>query len=197
MNHSEAGKLGAIAASKTIKLQKIKRITEYNKTPKLCNYCNNPISYEKRENKFCNHSCSASSSNFGRQRSFGKKANQCLYCGVETNNEKYCSNRCNGLGVVKKHINAFLNEGKEWRGLKDYLITLCGHKCQICGYENWNKQKIPLELDHVDGNSENTNKNNYRLLCPNCHAQTDTYKGKNKGNGRHKRRQRYKDGKSY
>jgi hypothetical protein len=38
---------------------------------------------------------------------------------------------------------------------------------------------------------------NLRLICPNCHAQTQTYKNKNKGRGRHYRRERYAKGKSY
>lgn len=63
--------------------------------------------------------------------------------------------------------------------------------CNNCG------NQIPLEVEHKDGNSENNSLINLCLLCPNCHAQTPTYKSKNKGNGRHSRRQRYKDGKSY
>jgi 5-methylcytosine-specific restriction endonuclease McrA len=45
-------------------------------------------------------------------------------------------------------------------------------------------QEIPLELDHVDGNAGNNQIENLRVLCPNCHAQTPTAKGKNRGNGR-------------
>jgi hypothetical protein len=42
-------------------------------------------------------------------------------------------------------------------------------------------QRIPLEIHHVDGNPDNETKENLQILCPNCHAQTDTYKGKNMG----------------
>ena len=54
-----------------------------------------------------------------------------------------------------------------------------------------------MELEHKDGNSSNNSLDNVCLLCPNCHSQTDTYKNKNKGNGRHYRRLRYSEGKSY
>jgi predicted HNH restriction endonuclease len=54
-----------------------------------------------------------------------------------------------------------------------------------------------LELEHKDGNGENNDLKNICLLCPNCHSQTATYKNKNKGNGRHYRRKRYSEGKSY
>ncbi len=52
-------------------------------------------------------------------------------------------------------------------------------------------------LDHIDGNSENRFIDNFRLVCSNCDSQLDTYKSKNKGSGRHYRRERYKNGQSY
>ena len=68
-----------------------------------------------------------------------------------------------------------------------------------CGWGEKNKfsNTVPIELEHIDGNSENNQLDNLKLLCPNCHSLTPTYKGLNKGNGRHIRQQRYKDGKSY
>ena len=54
------------------------------------------------------------------------------------------------------------------------------HICEICGLTEWNGQPIPLQLDHIDGNSHNHLFKNLRMVCPNCHAQTETYCGKNK-----------------
>ncbi len=70
-------------------------------------------------------------------------------------------------------------------------------KCECCGIDSWNGKSISLELDHKDGDSENNSLENLSILCPNCHSQTDTYKSKNKGNGRHSRMRRYYDGKSF
>ena len=53
------------------------------------------------------------------------------------------------------------------------------HKCECCGSTEWLNQPIPLELHHKDGNHNNNTLENYELLCPNCHAFTDTYRGKN------------------
>lgn len=46
---------------------------------------------------------------------------------------------------------------------------------------------IPLELDHIDGERSNNLLENLRLLCPNCHALTPTYRGRNKRNKRLKK----------
>jgi len=53
-------------------------------------------------------------------------------------------------------------------------------KCEECGITCYNNKPIVMHLDHIDGNSRNHNLNNLRLLCPNCHSQTDTWCGKNK-----------------
>ena len=52
-------------------------------------------------------------------------------------------------------------------------------QCGICGLVKWNKLSIPLELDHINGNHMDNTLSNLRVICPNCHAQTDTYRGKN------------------
>ena len=53
------------------------------------------------------------------------------------------------------------------------------HECEVCKLSKWMNNPIPLELDHIDGCHANNELTNLRLLCPNCHAQTDTYRGKN------------------
>ena len=53
------------------------------------------------------------------------------------------------------------------------------HQCENCGNTEWLGQPIPLELHHKDGNKKNNTLENFELLCPNCHALTDTYRGKN------------------
>jgi hypothetical protein len=55
------------------------------------------------------------------------------------------------------------------------------HRCEGCGLCEWDGRPIPLELDHVDGDRTNNRLENLRLLCPNCHALTPTYRGRNIG----------------
>lgn len=54
------------------------------------------------------------------------------------------------------------------------------HQCSRCLNTLWEKQKIPLELEHIDGNKHNNSIDNLQLLCPNCHALTSTYRGRNR-----------------
>lgn len=66
--------------------------------------------------------------------------------------------------------------------LKNRLIkeNILNKVCSNCNLTEWLGKPIPIELDHIDGNTLNNNLDNLRLLCPNCHAFTDTYRGKNK-----------------
>lgn len=54
------------------------------------------------------------------------------------------------------------------------------YKCSCCGCDgNWQYGKIALEIHHKDGDKTNNEIDNLTYLCPNCHALTDTYRGKN------------------
>ena len=53
------------------------------------------------------------------------------------------------------------------------------HQCECCGLSQWLDEPIPLELHHKDGDRFNNTIENFELLCPNCHAKTESYRGKN------------------
>ncbi|MFE4637288.1 HNH endonuclease signature motif containing protein [Streptomyces sp. NPDC056773] len=69
--------------------------------------------------------------------------------------------------------------------LKSALTALgVPERCAMCGIEpTWQGYPLPLEVDHVDGDWRNNQRDNLRLVCPNCHSTTDTYRGRGKGRG--------------
>jgi len=127
----------------------------------------------------------------------------CLYCGTENEwkgysyTNKYCNSDCHNAHKTECKIIEWKQTGKlSKRPVKEYLSRQ-KEGCWECGITQWNGKEIVLELEHIDGNSTNNKEENLSLLCPNCHSQTQTYKNRNKGNGRHYRRTRYAEGKSF
>jgi predicted restriction endonuclease len=70
--------------------------------------------------------------------------------------------------------------------IRKYLFEKYDSKCCQCGWSEINPytNKIPLEVEHIDGDYTNNCESNLELLCPNCHSLTKTYKGANKNKGR-------------
>ncbi len=146
---------------------------------------------------FCSQSCAAKITNKTRIRQFIKKPN-CLFCKevLKRSDSKYCSLKCqskyqNSIFITKwKQGLVDGNIGIKVRFvsgyLKRYLLEKYEYKCSLCSWNKINPStgKVPLEVDHIDGNSENNTESNLRLLCPNCHSLTPTFKNLNKGNGR-------------
>ena len=86
--------------------------------------------------------------------------------------------------VVKaKTLEEILVNGVSYQSgrLRERLIEagLKEARCESCGNMEWLGEPIPLELDHIDGDKFNNELNNLAVLCPNCHAKTPTYRGRN------------------
>lgn len=145
---------------------------------------------ETPNKKFCSKSCSAKKTNTTHPRRKKKPLNICVGCGKETENNKYCSNSCQGNHQSKLVIDRWLNGEEIFTDvpslIRNYLIREAGNKCSICGWGEVNQftGKVPVELDHIDGDSTNNDKSNLRIICPNCHSLTPTYKGANRNSGR-------------
>jgi len=121
-----------------------------------------------------------------------KKTSTCLYCNTEftyndkTKTGKFCSSACNGKYKIEYITKPLIEQGKcdQPPTLKTYLTNERGYKCEECGISDWNSKDISLHIDHIDGDSDNNFPSNLRLLCPNCHSQTDTFCGRNKKNSK-------------
>lgn len=57
-------------------------------------------------------------------------------------------------------------------------------KCECCGLKEWQGKEIPLELHHINGDNSDNRLENLQILCPNCHALTDNYRGRNRASGK-------------
>ena len=155
---------------------------------------------------FCSQSCGSKYYNrqrkqkkpLGNRTIVEKRCNFCKNKYVSYSTSKYCSMLCN-IQAKKQDSQLKFEQGllQSPAVLRQKISEQQGWNCNLCGITKWNDQKVPLVLDHIDGDSTNNFPNNLRLICPNCDAQLPTFKARNIGKGRHTRRIRYKEGKSY
>jgi hypothetical protein len=142
---------------------------------------------------------------YGRLSKIGKDklqelANNCKSLAGLIDQLGYSKTAGGTFSVVKKYLQLHQIDTSHWTGkawnkgqqLKDWsqysnhqnckkhLITERSHRCELCGLTDWRESPIPLEVHHKDGNRTNNEYDNLQLLCPNCHALTDTWKGRNK-----------------
>lgn len=75
--------------------------------------------------------------------------------------------------MIINYVPAFRDRIKKEKLLGEIKCNECE-----CG-EIWNNKPISLELDHIDGDKKNNNRENLRFLCPNCHSQTNNFRIKN------------------
>jgi hypothetical protein len=86
----------------------------------------------------------------------------------------------NGKFILNEILNGKYPDYKTYH-LKNRLWAegIKENKCEICGISDWNGKQLNCELDHINGNPKDHRLENLRILCPNCHSQTDTFCGKN------------------
>lgn len=132
----------------------------------------------------------------------------CLGCGAESagrSSRKFCSNRCQRDAERRHNLARWLATGalgtpptKPDHFVRRHLAEEQGHRCAVCGRPPvWEGRPLAFVMDHVNGDAADNRRENLRLVCPNCDSQLPTFKMRNRGRGRHARRERYAEGRSY
>jgi hypothetical protein len=161
-----------------------------------CKKCNNDHNGVYGSGKFCSEKCARSFSSFLKRKEINEKVSKKLKGrkvgggigfrkGYDPNRHVFTQE-----DVIKQKIKTkeyreekvkntpFEKLTKTFR--KKILLKEQNGKCLRCHISSWLDQPITLQIDHIDGNNRNNNRENSRLLCPNCHSQTETYCSKNK-----------------
>ena len=127
------------------------------------------------------------------------KTKQCLVCGKTVKySVKHCADcqKVKSFDVYIKRWKLGLETGNRSnneslsQNVRRYIFEKYKSKCIRCGWCEINpkSKKIPLTINHIDGDSSNSHEDNLELICPNCHSLTPNYGSLNKGNGRKSRR---------
>lgn len=143
-------------------------------------FLKNDQEIKKSPNHFCSRSCSAVYNN----KKFQKRLleGECKKCGKPcAGSSAYCSNTCYKQSRLENTNNRFVKgEISSPVTIKNHLKKYYNQECcSVCDQNTiWNNKSLTLQLDHIDGNSDNNLPENLRLLCPNCHTQTETFTSK-------------------
>lgn len=152
-----------------------------------CELCKTEVTTDRASQKFCSVKC--------RQKSYTGKAHfSCKEC-KESFNSTSRTKICKKCSIKNKQINRINDwltgswDGAVERGLsktiRNYLLAEADFACSGCGFDKSHPDDGAsiLEIDHIDGDGLNHSPNNLRVLCPNCHALTSSYRGRNLGKG--------------
>jgi hypothetical protein len=146
----------------------------------FCEFCSDLISSRYGSGRFCSSKSA---------RGFSTKARRAE---INSKVSKKLSNRPSGRTLDCVTISFLADKRREklmelpWESIglyakKSRVLGEQNHRCNGCNLDEWRGQPLVLEIEHKDGNNQNNARENLEGLCPNCHSQTPTWRGRNKG----------------
>jgi hypothetical protein len=90
-----------------------------------------------------------------------------------------------GIGKPRRKLEEILKKNTDFQSFKLkkrlFFAKLKPKHCEECGWHEMSDDgRLPLELDHINGDSKDNRLENLRVLCPNCHSLKPTHRGRNK-----------------
>lgn len=155
---------------------------------KICDYgCGKIANFQLKNRKWCcctkHTSCEAVRKKNSESLKKAHKNNTSVGFSDKAREKGLKTRKEKSLEYFLENPNRIYNSANLKRYLLEYGIP---YKCSCCGISNWLDKPLTLEIDHIDGIRYHNNPENLRFLCPNCHSQTDTWRGRNINSGKTK-----------
>lgn len=159
----------------------------------ICECCGKQTNVKFGSGRFCSRICA-------NKRVHSQKTKEKISNGIKeriSSNIEYIQKNSNKIKVSKKdkdNIPNILKNKKDLYNLnllnrdfdslkfeliKKRILLEQNNECNNCHISEWNNKPLTLELEHKDGNHNNNLRENLECLCPNCHSQTETWRGRN------------------
>lgn len=155
-----------------------------------CKQCTASFMRKDLRQEFCSRSCSATFHNAGKRR-HGFQSPKCISCeSLSSNKSGYCTKACRQNHEIELWLDGKLDGHQKYKHAAYVQRYLEQRSRKVCEMPDCTEQRVRdngrhiLQVDHIDGNWRNNKPENLRLICPSCHALTDTFAGYNKGKGR-------------
>lgn len=150
----------------------------------ICQLCGGEHDGNFGSGRFCSRKCSNS-------RVITDEVKEKISKGVKQHIKENGFNGPTDLSKLQGAAEAYRNKQLEYlmncdfntlkfERMRKRIILEQNNTCNHCKLDTWAGHQIPLEIDHVDGDHTNNLRDNLEALCPNCHALTDTWRGRNK-----------------
>lgn len=150
---------------------------------KKCKKCDNEFQPQTGLKNYCSLKCANSRVHTEETKnkiSSVLKNSKIFYESIKSKSLRLDEKRKNQKQTLeKKLLDADLNNLKHESVRKRIILEQKSH-CNKCNLNEWLGQPIMLELEHKDGNRINNTRDNLEALCPNCHSQTEFWRGRNK-----------------